>query len=351
MTLELIKSWHGDMLRRPFDANPVRLVMGFPVWGEPYTSIFMKYALPSILASPNLEAFRTYGGASIHIWSPEPLDIPVSWPGPLTYHWNPIPHAIMEALKQNPMLKYPLLTAVHNYLIHRAGQWNAGFHMGTADGVYSIDYFKNLLYLAQYFDGIVHSGFNSIINQAVPLLERYRTDYGTLSVPAPVLGQIGLDHIVPQYDWCMDDVDEDLSMMPQGHLIYWRGRDHARIHSPHLNVSWISPVQCRRVTQPLGGTLDSELPRYVGAPFYSPQLSDNMVMMPLAGNESERMPIVRMPRDQWRQHFLDLIDRRPEYLPYFKTPCVVPLDRFDESKPSNTELDRRMAKLMEVIAL
>jgi hypothetical protein len=80
---------------------------------------------------------------------------------------NPYAHSL------DGFVKYDILTAVHNLLIHKARDIGAGFHMMTADHIYSEAFFENLLRLGEQHDAIPHAPLNVDPGTALPLVEEF----------------------------------------------------------------------------------------------------------------------------------------------------------------------------------
>lgn len=344
MSLELIHAWHRQELGEGrIHPSAARMVMGTPVWGEPYTSDFLAYGLPSILASR--EALDAAGWSLVLYVDDE------SWKrlaprfevGDIPSQFRLIPGDIMAAVRENGQWKYPILAAVHNILIHEAGRLGAGFHMMVADGIYSEHYFANLLRLGAHHQAIPHTGFATERVPTLAALEPFLQG-GVLRIPAPDLGQIGWDNLVtPWRGWALT---EDMDMMPEAHWMHARGTDRVHLHSAHQSAGWIGPDLCKRVTAPLGGTVDSELPRYMGNAPYATQLADEMTMVALAGSSPQTglTPFARYKTEFWR-----FIGNNREFLPYMAQPCPVPLASLDPEQASVDELNARAARLMAAL--
>lgn len=338
-----IHDWHRSEWDADYDFGGANMVMGCSLWGKSYVDNFLAYCAPSLRAN------RLDGWAVVlFVDGPTERLLDGLELGGARVCLRRLPEAIMDVLHAEPMRKYPLLAAVHNLLIHQAGKANAGFHMLVADAVYSQRYFQNLERLSLRHDAIVHTGFAIVADTGLVALDPYRReddDGQRLYISPESLGRIGRQYLNPQWaSWSMDDIAADFKEMPDSysHYIHWRGRDHFRIHCPHQSAVWISPERCRKVEQPLGGTVDSELPRYLAGSFYQPTLDDEMTYIVIA---EEGVPAPRVPFEKFRHDFWRFIGDNRDFLPVFFRPCVVPA-RLDPNAPSNEELDSRMDRMM-----
>lgn len=335
----LIRDWHTQEMQADYGLSGASMVTGCPLWSEGFTNDFLDYCLPSLIAnSPHNCILVLFVDRATDIRLVE------SWPSdggvPPLYLFR-LPEPIMQALYAEPGHKYQLLAAVHNLLIHQAAKAGAGFHMLVADAIYSSSYFENLSRLAKTHAAIAHTGFAIVANTGLRVLDHFRRG-DRLKISAQMLGQIGWEHLNPQWaSWTMDGIT-DFAMMPNSHYIHWRGRNSVRIHCAHQSAAWISPERCKLATAGYGGTIDSELPRYMAGDFYSPTLEDEMTYVVIAGASE---PTPRIPFEEFKAEFWRFIGDNRAFLPYFTNPCPVPVDE-DENAPSDDELDARMDRLM-----
>ncbi len=347
MTETLIKEWHAAELRMQYpQIGFPRLIMGTPIWGEAYVRRFLDWNLPSILSSR--EALESFGWELIIYTDAATVQILAEGlQGRVQGQVRVLPQEIMEVMHRGDVAKYWLLAAIHNLLVIEAGRRGAGFHMLVADIAYSQGFFAKLIELGRRYDGIVQQAQTISFNDARPLLEGFRRPDGILAVPARQLGQIGWDHMVGEgKSWTMDGIEDPTLEMPNSHFIHWRGRDSVRIHSAHMSPLWMSPARCATVTPEVGGTLDSELPRYVGRDFYIPSVADDMTYVAL--DESRSQPTPRTSFEAFKTSLLQLIAYRQDFMEYFRAPCWVPALPID-GFPTDDEVEERFQRLMALI--
>jgi hypothetical protein len=146
--------------------------------------------------------------------------------------------------------------------------------------------------------------------------------------------------------WTMDGIEDPVLEMPNSHFIHWRGPDSVRIHSAHMSPVWMSPARCSAVTAVVGGTLDSELPRYVGRDFHIPVAADEMTYVAL--DESRSTATARTSFGAFKSSLLQLIAYRQDFLDIFRTPSWVPALPVD-GFPADDEVERRFQRLMALI--
>ncbi len=332
-TGDLIREWHKHELGEDYRLKGP-IVMGCPLWHVSFINNFLNYCLPSLRSTEVLPYSSLVVFAD---WEAEQRLTGLPY-----VKLRRLPEPLATRVRNNPEFKYMLLAAAHNILIHQAAKADAGFHMLVPDTIYSNHYFHRLMNLTKKHQAIAHTGFAFVSHTALPVLDRF-CRYGLLTITASELGKIGWEHLNPQWaSWTMDGII-DFDEMPDSHYIHWRGQDHVRIHCAHQSAAWIGPERCKKVTAELGGTVDSELPRYMAGDFYQPVLSDEMTYAVIAGVS----PIVpRVPFDKFKADFWRFIGDNRAFLPIFSKPCVVPAP-FNESAPDNAELDLRMVRLME----
>jgi hypothetical protein len=215
--LSAIRAWHADELNAPHP-HGAAMLMGCPIWGEPYVRRFLDFGLPSILAS---RADLHNCELVLYVDQPayEALVGPVATSG-LSGCFRFIPAAIMDIMARGGVAKYWLLAAVHHALVKIAGRIGAAFHMTVGDVVYSDGYFGRLRALGKRHKAIAQTGLTIAYAGAEPLLNQFRRPDGTMAVPARALGQISWEHLVGQWrSWAMDGIGPDFPEMPDSHFI------------------------------------------------------------------------------------------------------------------------------------
>lgn len=345
MSLDLIHSWHRAELAAQRTGRPVRLLLGFPLWGaRHHAQHFIDYCLPSILAGPNQRALDAAGWEFV-IYADDAARRaiePVLARAPITVRL--FPPEIAAMLEGNPNgWRYVMLAAVQNLLVHEAGRRGAGFSMAVPDHVHSRRFFARVLDLGQQHAAIANLALIAAIDRSRPAIERWRTPDNTLAVPADVLGQIGWEHMIAEVrGWSMND-SESLTKLPPAHVVYWRGLDAVRIHCPHLTPIWIAPERCRLAPVEFQGTLDSEVARYAGEPFYAPQAGDDMAVITV----NEDWPASpRVGFEAFRTGIHGVLRPNPDNLAYFKAPCMVPTLLAADGMPDD-EIERQFGEMMK----
>jgi hypothetical protein len=339
--MDIVAWYTKEYLEKRFYRGSPRLVMGCPLWGETYTEWFMKYCLPSILAPANRKALDAAGWRLILYTDQDqlidylPAGVPIEIRG--------LPEGYAEAIAENGHEKFKIVAVVHNLLVHEAGRYpEAGFHMLLPDHVYSERFFSNLLWLAWKHPAIVQTSLTCVEADIGPVLEFHRQPDGSLTVPATRLGTLGSLTMTPQWrSWCLSD-NETLEQMPNTDFIFWQGYDHIRMHCAHQNLMWLSPNRCRHADTNVGGTLDSELPRYTHNYCFSPQVEDDMGFIALSGG-GEPAPIVDFAK--FRKDFWANLDGNKDFEKYVRTPCFLPCEPAD-GFPSGKELDFKFQQVM-----
>jgi hypothetical protein len=340
-----IRAWYAHEVQpRKLQGSP-RLIMGCPIWGETYIHWFRSYGLPSILAPANRKALEMAGWQLILY-----VEDPVEWKTWVVHsgietplQFRKLPEGFLKALKKDGNLKFLLLSAIHNALIIEAGRYpDAGFHMLLPDHVFSDHFFANLLWLAYKHPAIVQTSLTSVAEQVLPRLAGYRRLDDSLSVPASHLGSIGWETMTDQWrSWSLDG-NETFDQMPNTDFVFWRGDDHVRMHCAHQNLMWLSPNRCRYVTTEIGGTLDSELPRYTRNYCFTPQLDDDMAFIALSSS-GPPAPIVDFAK--FRKDFIANLAGNRDFEKYVRAPCFLPCEPVD-GFPSADALDLKANQLL-----
>lgn len=347
MVVGLIHDWHRGMFtgQTPFPAMSAGgLVMGCPLYGEVYSDRFAEYVLPSMLSRRNRYALERMDWQIVMFVDGYARERLKAADAPLAF--VDIPQPIMDGVLAEGNYKYPLLTACHNILVHKARDIGAGFHMLVGDTIYGDGYFENLERLAKTHDAMAQTALTVEAFGALPAIEKYRQADGSIAVPGWQLAYIGVEHMAPDWaSWNMDGIT-DFSEMPSSHYIHFRSKDTIRAHCAHKNVAWINNDRCTRIEPHLGGTLDSELPRYIAGGFYTPRLEDDMAVLSLSGHNP---PVGRQPWASYKRGFWDFIGnggKNNRFLPYWLHGCEWPAP-YDGSRPDRAEIDATFGRLME----
>jgi hypothetical protein len=310
----------------------VRLVMGFPLWGQEYTRRFLDYSLPSLLAS--LDVLDAAGWEMI-IYADEVAHTLLKQADTAgVYSLRAMPDDIVERLHNQPMLKYSALAAVHHVIVRYAGLVGAGAHAACPDAIYSERFFERLFGLAERHPAIV--GMNlAMANAARFSLDEHRRGQ-VIAIPARTAGDLCLRGVNAEWRAAQMN-DRPAHHMPASHVIWWRTRDTVRIHSPHVNIAWLSNEQCRQVEGGVTGTLDAEAERYTGDDWYAIQAEDDMAWFSVSGT---LMPCGKsfVPFAAWRQLFWDKVERDLSALTFFSDPTRMPVEAHD-AFPTETEVD------------
>lgn len=344
-SVDLIREWYAHEVQpRPLKGSP-RLIMGCPIWGNTYVQWFRQYGLPSILAPANRKALEADGWQVILY-----VEDPMEWKTWVTHsgidaplRFRKLPEGFLKALKEDGSLKFLLLAAVHNALIIEAGRYpDAGFHMLLPDHVFSDRFFANLLWLAYKHPAIVQTSLTSVSTDVALRLDGFRRIDDSLPVPAAKLGQIGWETMTDQWrSWSLDG-NETFDQMPNTDFIFWRGYDHIRMHCAHQNLMWLSPNRCRYVETIIGGTLDSELPRYTRNYCATPQMSDDMAFIALSAGGP---PAPTVDFAKFKHDFIANLGGVKDFDRYVRMPCILPCEPAD-GFPTADALDLRFQHVM-----
>lgn len=276
----------------------LKLVLGFPVWGEKYINSFTDICLPSLLAPKNRKALV---GSIILIFTRNKdteylrKALRPAMDAGIIIDIRTIPEYVMRTLPFHHNNKYWLLGAVEYLSLQIAAKYGFGFHMLMPDFAYSEAYFSNLFRLAKKHEAIAQT---CISGKKVPCaleLESWRKN-GTIEIPARELGDLAFRnmHTITQAI-LMNDCDAR-NTLPNCHSLAWIGKDALYIYSCHLNITYMSPQLVRNAPPRLFNPLDTELPRLMPNGHYIPTPKDEMVMVELSG---KRDCVQQSPLREW----------------------------------------------------
>lgn len=325
-----------DMRSAPAQQGP-GLLMGCPIWGGTFINRFGKYCLPTICAPKNLAALG--GNCRIVLFTdPEgflPLDTMLK---PLRLQWGidyqivTLPPDVMELTNGH---HYQVLAACQNLLLQMAGWWGMSFHMLMPDHVHGPAFYENLIRLAADHEAIVQTGISMDIRTAMRDIEAFRqADDEPLIIPDLELGDIGRRHLHQQMRvYLMNDARLP-DRMPNSHYMLWQAPDRMRIHSPHMNATYLSARLCALAPVPIGAnllkTIDTRLPVLIpDGKFYVVQIDDGMTYIEASDGSKGAYPGY-VSGEVFALACWKNVHFSKRFMPYFNAACDVPTKAPDD---------------------
>lgn len=329
-----------EMRRLPGQQGP-GMLMGCPIWGGTFIDRFGKYCLPTICAPKNLAALS--GNCRIVLFTdPEGWLTLDTMMKPLRLQWGidyqivTLPPDMMK-LATDGQHHYQVLAACQNLLLQMAAWWGMSFHMLMPDHVHGEAFFANLDRLAADHDAIVQTGISADIRTAMRDIEAYRpANDEPLTIPDRELGDIGRRHLHPQMRvYLMNDARLP-DRMPNSHYMLWQAPDRMRIHSPHMNATYLSARLCALAPVPIGAnllkTIDTRLPVLIpNGKFHVVQIDDGMTYIEVSDGSKGAYPGYvggeTFALACWKNvHF------SKRFMPYFNAACDVPTKYPEDGK-------------------
>lgn len=298
-------NWLHDEITDIKPATPENnIVISLLVFGESYTTKFLNFTVPSLLAPGNLPALIKEKSVIFYIQtdfiSHEQIEQSaiIKAVKALGVHivYVMIPADIMKTLDNQDII-YWLLGASATLGIHYAKSIQAAFHHSYPDVVYSDKFFSEMLRLSRTHQAILGTGMRSDEAMMIPALETYRTaasdavGYPYLAIPASHLLAHHLNCLHPVAWGYVVNNRPNYWTFPASHVMLWEAEDSLQFNCPHLNALWLEYSVIKDLPARYYQTLDSELDLICkGEDYYIPQEVDEVYIAELS--PADKAPMV-----------------------------------------------------------
>lgn len=351
-----IRTWFAEEFTRLHNERPQQvggILYACPVWGAPYVARFAAACVPSLLAPENAAALAN-GRSRIVLFTDEAGVFFLAQAkrrleaAGIDVRLHLIPTPIVAMLGENRQNRYTMLSAVHNIGVHMAGRIGSGFNMMAGDHIYARDFAPNLERMAGKYHGIVQSALSANLATVGRALGRYMDGERRLIVPGDRLNAIAWRHLHPQMRWMTVGMNRrnTTTRLPGATWLAWRGVDRLVVISPHMNVTYLSPIMCRFAPTCLPDTLDTALPRFMPAGAYIAKPEDGLAYIEVSdadkGYTTENLTV-----DQWVENLWRVVRFKEAYLP-FMAPTEIAIPRSDEGTAA-AAIERQRAALMQAL--
>lgn len=329
------------------------ILLACPVWGEEYIARFWVYCVPSLLAPANAAAladgrsrivlFTDEAGVFLLAKAKRHLEA-----AGIDVRLHLIPAAIAALLGKNRQNRYTLLSVVHNIGVQMAGRLGMGFNMMAADHVYGAEFFPNLKRLATKYHAIAQSALSADIATVGRDLVKHVVGNDRLVVPGDRLNAIAWKHLHAQMRWMTVGLNgrNITTRMPGSTWLAWRGERSLSIVSPHMNVTYLSPLMCRMAPTCVPDTLDTRLPAFMPAGAYVPTPADGLAYIEVSdadkGHSRENLT-----RAQWVDNLWHVVRFKESYLPFMQ-PCEIAIPASATGLSAKT-IERQRGVLMQAL--
>lgn len=168
--------------------------------------------------------------------------------------------------------KYWLMGANQSIHLMWAKRYNASIHFTCPDHLYSRNYFKNLLRLADAGHKIIaQTTFSGDIDY---MRNMTNSSSGELM-------RVAIEHPHPQF---AAEEFKTHEWMPNSHRIHWIDGDTYYTRSPHMQLSYLDLSVIENLPDKLFTSHDSELEKIIpeGSLFYVPSAEDDLLVMELS---------------------------------------------------------------------
>lgn len=329
------------------------ILMACPVWGESYIARFSAFCVPSLLAPANAAALAN-GRSRLVLFSDEAgmfalaaVKRRLEAVG-IDVRLYLIPTQIATLLERNRQNRYSMLSVVHNIGVQMAGRLGMAFNMAAGDHVYAADFFPNLDRLATKYHAIAQSALSADITKVARPLAKY-LDKDRLVVPADALNAIAWKHLHKQMEWLtIGRHRRNIATGLPGHTwLAWRAKRRLVVMSPHMNVTYLSPLLCRNAPTCVPHTLDTALPWFMPTGAYIPRPEDGLGYIELSGRDKPH-DTNRFTQAEWVDLLWSVVRYRNEYLPFMR-PCEIAVP-YSAKGLSAEAIERQHGTLMRALA-
>lgn len=328
------------------------ILLACPVWGEAYIRRFALCCVTTLLAPANAAALAD-GRSRIVLFTDEAgvflltaIKRRLEAAG-IDVRLYLIPSAITALISKNRQNRYTLLSVVHNLGVQMAGRLGMGFNMMAGDHVYAADFFPNLKRLATKYHAIAQSALSADIATVGRDLIKY-FDKDRLVVPGDKLNAIAWKHLHPQMRWMTVGMNRRniTTRLPGATWLAWRGKRSLSVISPHMNVTYLSPLMCRNAPTCVPDTLDTALPAFMPAGAYIPSPSDGLAYIEISDADKGHTR-ENLTQAQWISNLWHVVRFKEGYLPFMR-PCEIAIPASAEGL-STKAIERQRAVLMEAL--
>lgn len=357
-SVALMKTWFAqefaDIHSKPREEIG-GILLACPVWGERYVARFSAFCVPSLLAPENAAALAD-GKSRLVLFSDEAGTFALAAvkrrleAAGIDVRLHLIPTHISASLGKNPQNKYSMLSVVHNIGVQMAGRLGMGFHMMAGDHVYARDFYPNLKRLGGRYHAIAQSALSADVTKVARDLAKHLDDKDRLVVGGDALNAVGWKHLHKQMQWLtIGRNGRNIKKRLPGHTwLAWRAKDSLVVLSPHMNVTYLSPLMCRMAPTCVPHTLDTALPWFMPAGAYIAKRSDGLNYIELSDHNKPHDDVNRFSTAEWVDLLWGVLRFRAEYLPFMQ-PCEIGIPRTAKCL-SMKEIGRQHGVLMQAAA-
>ena len=259
-----------------------------------------------------------------------------------------IPEAIASLLGKQRQNRYSMLSVVHNIGVQMAGRLGMGFNMMAGDHIYARDFVPNLKRLATKYHAIAQSALSADVAKVVPDLRKYVVDRKHLAVPGDRLNAIAWKHLHQQMRWMTVGLNRRniTTRLPGATWLAWRGRRSLSVISPHMNVTYLSPLMCKNAPTCVPDTLDTALPAFMPAGAYIPTAKDGLVYIEVSRGDKGHTT-ENLTRARWVDNLWHVVRFKAAYLPFMQ-PCEIAIP-YSAQGLSAKEIERQRGVLMQAL--
>lgn len=273
-----------------------RIVLSMLAWGSSYIERVRSGCLQSWLSAGNIAELYKTRDATLYIHTDvegrklfeSSSEIQRLKYAGLIVDYAIIPKEIIEYMRYireeiwDPSSKFWLVGASAALGITYANKQGAGYHQVIPDAVYSQDFFKEVVRLAddEHHEVILQQSIRTDSDVMTKALSPYRKE-GVLTIPSTDLVSLALNSIhLSAFNQIVNNRvlagagSEEL--LPDYHLLYWESNEALHIHTPHLDMVYLAASRAQNVPDRFFMSFDSEIDLVVGKEdtFYITQKDD-----------------------------------------------------------------------------
>ena len=328
------------------------ILLACPVWGEAYITRFALFCVTTLLAPANAAALAD-GKSRIVLFTDEAGVFLLAQvkrrleAAGIDVRLYLIPSAITALIGKNRQNRYTLLSVVHNIGVQMAGRLGMGFNMMAGDHVYAADFFPNLKRLATKYHAIAQSALSADIATVGRGLAKY-FDKDRLAVPGDRLNAIAWKHLHPQMQWMTVGLNRRniTDRLPGATWLAWRGKRSLSIISPHMNVTYLSPLMCKNAPTCVPDTLDTALPAFMPAGAYIAGPADGLAYIEVSDADKGHT-LENLTTAQWVDNLWHVVKFKEAYLPFMR-PCEIAIPT-SATGLSAKAIERQRGVLMQAL--
>jgi hypothetical protein len=322
---------------KPLKNTKRPILIAFPVWGERYINMLLKYCLPSLLSEGNLGILCKERQPILYVHTnQECINIieaaevvqRIKAMG-VILQYRLVREDLIKHFFEDPTYTYWYLGLMQSLDLYYAQSLSADYHLLLPDTVYSDQHFAGILRaVSRGHKAITRLIISTRMEGICPLLDTYWHD-GVITIPAADLAALSVLHIHSASEaWNVTNKNIAIESS-NSHVVLWEGKDKLYIYSPHQTILYLDNELIQKLPQRYFMTLDSELEKIIPTDIqiYCPKAEDAICLIEATSETQRPTKLVRNTISGFCRGFWFATQNSLAYWRIFNEAVIDPLNR------------------------